>query len=151
VIRADAWLASLLAASSSVAAVGAIITLLAGTPQFNSIAFTATTAALLLLRAHSDERRTLVCVISGIVTVGTTLGFAAIGTTGHGPWIAGTVAILVAAAACSGSVVPAISASPVARRCIELLECLTLAAMVPLTCWVCGVYGASSSLYPTWA
>jgi type VII secretion integral membrane protein EccD len=151
VMRADAWLTSLLAASSSVAAVGAIITLLAGTLQFNSIAFTAMTAALLLLRAHCVERRTLVCVISGIVTVGTMLGFAALRTTGHGPWIAGTVAILVAAAACSGFVVAAVSASPVARRCMELLECLALVVMVPLTCWVCDVYGAGSSLYPKWA
>ena len=108
------------------------------------------TAALLLLRANSAERRTLVCVISGIVTIGTTLGVATIGIPRHGPWIVAATAMMVALAVCSGFVAPAISASPVVRRCIELLECLALVAMVPLTCWVCGAYGNVSGLYSTW-
>jgi type VII secretion integral membrane protein EccD len=148
-IQADAWLASLLAAFSSAAAAGAISTLVAGAPRLNSIAFAAMTAALLLLRANSAERRTLVCVISGIVTIGTTLGVATVGIPRHGPWIVAATAMMVALAVCSGFVAPAISASPVVRRCIELLECLALVAMVPLTCWVCGAYGNVSGLYST--
>ena len=149
-IRADAWLASLLAAFSSAAAVAAIITLVAGAPRLNSIAFAAMTATLLLLRANSADRRTLVCVISGIVAIGTTLGFATVGIPQHGPWIVAATAMMVALAMCSGFVAPAISVSPVVQRCIELVECLALVAMVPLTCWVSGAYGTVSSLYSTW-
>jgi type VII secretion integral membrane protein EccD len=149
-IRADAWLASLLAAFSSAAAVAAIITLVAGAPRLNSIAFATMTATLLLLRANSADRRTLVCVISGIVAIGTTLGFATVGVPHHGPWIVAATATMVALAVCSGFVAPGISVSPVAQRCIELVECLALVAMVPLTCWVCGAYGTVSSLYSSW-
>jgi type VII secretion integral membrane protein EccD len=147
-IRADNWLTSLLAAFSSSAAVGAIITVLAGAPRLRCFAFAAVTGALLLLRSRSvDGRRTLALVISGIVTTGTTFGVAAIGTLEHGPWIAAVTAMLAAAAMYLGFVAPAISLSPVVCRSIELLEFMALVAMVPLTCWICGAYGAVRGLH----
>ena len=150
--RADEWLASLLAAFASAAAVGAIITVLAGTPRLGCIAYGTATSALLLLRANSvDRKRTLVCVISAVATIGTTFGFAAISALGHGPWIAAATALLVAAAVYLGFVAPGISLSPVARKSVELFECLVLATMVPLACWICGLYGAARSLHPTWS
>jgi type VII secretion integral membrane protein EccD len=149
-IRADEWLASLLAAFASSAAVGAIITVMAGTPRLGCIAYGAATSALLLLRANSvDRKRTLVCVISGVVTTGTTFGCAAISTPEHGPWIVAATALLVAAPVYLGFVAPAVSFSPVARKSVELFECLVLITMVPLTCWICGLYGAARSLHPT--
>jgi hypothetical protein len=33
--------------------------------------------------------------------------------------------------------------SPVGQRGVELLEYLALAAVVPLACWVCELYGAA--------
>jgi ESX secretion system protein EccD len=146
-IRADNWLASLLTAFSSSAAIGAIITVLAGVPPLRCIAFAAITGALLLLRARSvGGKRALALVISGIVTIGTTFGVAAIGRPEHGPWIAAVTAMLAAAAMYLGFVAPGMSLSPVASRSVELLECLALIAMVPLTCWICGVYGAVRGL-----
>lgn len=149
-IRADEWLTSLLAAFSSASAVGAIITVLAGTPRLGCIAYGAATSALLLLRANSvDRKRTLACVISGVVTIGTTLGCAAIRTPEHSPWIAAATALLVGATVYLGFVAPAISLSPIARKGIELFECLVLIAMVPLTCWICGLYSAARGLHTT--
>jgi len=146
-IRADNWLASLLAAFASSAAVGAVVTVLAGAPRLCCIAFGALTGALLLLRSRSgDYRRTLVFVITGIVITGITLGTAAVRTPEHGPWIATATAILVAAAIYLGFGAPAMSLSPVVHRGVELLEGSTLAAMVPLTCWICGLYGAVRGL-----
>jgi type VII secretion integral membrane protein EccD len=151
-IRAHDWLASLLAAFSSSAALGAIISLLAGAPRISCIAFATVTGALLLLRANSiDRRRTLVFVISGIVTTGTTFGFAALSNPEHGPWIAGVTAMLSALAVYLGFIAPAMSLSPVVRRSVELLECVALVSMVPLTCWICGLYGAVRGLNPTWS
>jgi type VII secretion integral membrane protein EccD len=151
-IRADAWLTSLRAAFSSSAAVGAIVA--AATPpgdavaRLGCIAFTAATAALLLLRARLDQA--LVLVVSGTVTAGAAFAVAAIQAPTHGPWIAAGTAILAAAPIYLGFVAPALHLSPVARRGIELLECLTLVAMVPLACWICGIYGAVRSLNPPW-
>ena len=142
-IRADNWLASLLAAFSSSAAAGAIITVLGGTPRLSCIAFGAVTGGLLLLRARSDDRRrALVFVAGGIVITATAFGVVAVSMSEHGAWIAAVTAMLATAAIYLGFVAPAISHSPVVRRGVELVECLALVAMVPLTCWICGLYSA---------
>jgi type VII secretion integral membrane protein EccD len=153
-IRADAWLTSLIAAFSSSAAVGAIVTAAAargaGAPRSGCIAFAAVTGALLLLRARSaDGKTTLVFVISGIATVGTTFAVCAAGAPGYGPWIAAVTAMLAAAAVYLGFVAPVMSPSPVLCRGVELLEYLALVAMAPLSCWICGFYGAVRALNPT--
>ncbi len=146
-IRADAWLASLLAAFSSSAAVGAVVTVLAGAPRLCCIAFGALTGALLLLRSRcGNRRRMLVLVVSGIVIAGTTFGVAALRAPQHGPWVAAATAMLAAAAVYLGFVAPAISFAPLFLRGAELLERLALVAMVPLTCWICGAYGAVRGL-----
>ncbi|MGZ4526679.1 MAG: type VII secretion integral membrane protein EccD, partial [Mycobacterium sp.] len=67
-------------------------------------------------------------------------------TPGHGPWVAAAPASLVAATMYLGFVAPAISLQPLARRSVEALEWLALVAMVPLTCWICGLYGAVRGL-----
>jgi type VII secretion integral membrane protein EccD len=151
-IRADDWFAILLAALSSSAGLGAIVTVLAGAPRIDCIALAIITGAVLLLRANSmDRRRALVVVISGIVTIGTTFGLVAARNPQHGPWIAAVTALLAAGAIHFGFVAPAMSLSPLMRRGVELLEYLMLVAMVPLTCWICGLYGAVRALAPTWS
>jgi type VII secretion integral membrane protein EccD len=151
-IRADDWLASLLAAFSSSAAVGAIVTALTGAPRLDCITLGVATGALLLLRANSlDRGRALVVAIGGIVAVGTTFGLAAGRSAQHGPWIAAASATLAGTAVHFGFVAPAMSLSPILRRSVDLLEYLMLAAMVPLTCWICGLYGAARGMTPTWS
>jgi type VII secretion integral membrane protein EccD len=150
-IRADAWLASLLAAFSSSAAAGAIVTAIAGTPRIGCPTFATATAALLLLRANSvDRKRTLVGVIAAVATVATTFGVAALSAPERGPWIAAATALLVAAAVYLGFIAPGISLSPITRRSLELLECVVLIAMVPLTCFICGLYGTARGMHPAW-
>jgi type VII secretion integral membrane protein EccD len=146
-IRADSRLTSLLAAFSAAAAVGAIVTVVVGAPRLCCIAFGALTGALLLLRARShDGRRTLVLATCGIVITATTFGVVALSIRTHGTWVAAMTATLAAAAIHLGFVAPAISVSPVIRRGVEVLECLALVAMVPVTCWVCGIYSAVRGL-----
>jgi type VII secretion integral membrane protein EccD len=149
-VRADHWLSSLLAAFASSTAVAAVLTVLAGAPRLCCIAFGALTGALLLLRARSEDvRRVLVYATCGIAVTATTFGVVALGVPGHGAWIAAVTATLVAAAMYLGFVAPALSLSPVLRRGIDVLECLALIAMVPLACWICGVYGAVRGLHLT--
>ncbi len=146
-IRADTWLSGLLAAFASSAAVGAVVTVLAGAPRLSSTAFGALTGALLLLRSRgSDRRRMLVFVIGGIAVAAITFGVAAVGSPEHGPRVAVVTLLLAAAALYLGFVAPALSLSPLARRSVELLESLALVAMVPLTCWICGAYATVRGL-----
>ena len=153
-VRADAWLTSLLAAFSSSAAVGAIVTVAAarGTdaPRSGCIAFAAVTGALLLLRTRSADGRTApIFVISGTLTVGITFAVCAADRPGCGPWIAAATAMLIAAAVYPGFLTPAMSPSPILRRGVELSEYLALVTMAPLTCWICGIYGAVRGLITT--
>jgi type VII secretion integral membrane protein EccD len=132
----------MLAAFSSSAAVGAVVTVLAGAPRLSCIAFGALTGALLLLRSRgNDMKRTLVFVVSGMAVVATTFGAAAAHAPQRGAWLAAATALLAAGAMGLGFVVPTMSPSPLARRGSELLESSALVAMVPLTCWICGLYG----------
>lgn len=142
-VRADRWLTSLLAGLSLSATVAAVVTVLAGAPRLTCTAFGTLTGALLLLRSRStDTRRTLVFVISGIAIAATTFAVTAARTGMNGPWIAAATTTSVAVAMFLGFVGPARPASPLLHRGAGLLEWLALAAMVPLTCWICGLYGA---------
>jgi type VII secretion integral membrane protein EccD len=146
-VSADRWLVSLLGGLSVASALGAVITVLAGAPGPACTAFGTLTGALLLLRSRSAEtRRMLVFALSGIVIVATTFVVAAARTPVHNSWVATATTMSVAVAMCLGFVTPARPLSPVLRRSAGLLEWLVLAAMVPLTCWICGLYGAVRGL-----
>ncbi len=148
-IRADNWLTSLLAAFSASAALGAILTALAartsGAARVGGIALAALTGTLLLLRArsHIDRTRMLMFVVTGFATAATAFALTVSGTR-QGPWLVTVTASSVAAASYLGFA--ATPLSPIARRGVELLECLVLVVMVPLTCWICGLYGAVRGL-----
>ncbi len=147
-IRADDWLTSLVAASSVSAAAGAVIGVHeVGEMPIARITFAVLTAAALLSRARSDVDlvRTLMLVVSG--TVALTAAFvAAAAAVPRLEWITATAAVLVAAALYLGFVAPSVTPSPVARRSVEVLEYLALAAIVPLACWLCGLYSAVRGL-----
>lgn len=144
-VRADRWLASLLAGLASSGGAGAVVTVLAGAPRPSCVAFGTLTGALLLLRCRSgDGARMLAFAVSGIAATATTFGVAALRAPMDGPSVAAATAALVAAAMYLGFA--ADTSSPVVRRGVELLEWLALTALVPLTCWICGLYGAVRGL-----
>ncbi len=146
-VRADRWLASLFAGLSLSATVAAVVTVLAGAPRLTCTAFGTLTGALLLLRSRStDTARTLMFAISGIVIAATTFAVTAARTGMSGPWVATATTLSVAVAMFLGFVAPARPAPPWLHRSAGLLQWLALAAMVPLTCWICGLYGAVRGL-----
>ncbi|GAB4982573.1 type VII secretion system ESX-4 subunit EccD4 [Mycobacterium avium subsp. hominissuis] len=143
--RADRWLTGLLAGLSSSATVAAAVTVLAGAPRLCCLAFGTGTGALLLLRSRGgDGTRALVFAAGGIVTTATTFAVVAWRAPLPGPWVAATTATLVAAALYLGCA--ARTCSPVLSRAADLLEWLALAALVPLTCWIAGLYGTVRGL-----
>jgi type VII secretion integral membrane protein EccD len=148
-MHADRWLSSLLPAFASTAAVGAVATALSDASRTDCIAFAAIIGALLLLRARHDGRRMPAFAIPGILTIGATFISAAVGAPDYGPWVVATTAALAAGAIYLGFVVPATSFSPAMRRTVDLLEYLALVAIVPLTCWIAGLYGTVRGLSPS--
>lgn len=151
-VRADAWLTSLVAAFSWSVAVGAISAVVgvhnAGGPRFSGMAFATVAGAVLLMSARSqtDPRRMLALLGNGMSTLSAAFVSTAASSPQHAPWIAVGTATLGGAALFLGSVTPPMAISPVARRSGELLEYLALAAIVPLTCWICDLYGVARSL-----
>ncbi|MCV7350828.1 type VII secretion integral membrane protein EccD [Mycobacterium parmense] len=146
--RAECWLSGLLTAFASSAAGGAVVTVLAGAPGLSCTAFGALTGALLLLRARSAGRsgEALTFTAGGTAVVVATLTVAASRAPAPAAWVVAVTAGLAAAALYLGFVAPERRPSPVARRGVELLECAALVVLVPLTCWVCGLYGAVRAL-----
>lgn len=149
--RADAWLTGLVGAFSTSAAFGAVGTVMAvcaSGPRAVGIVFATIIGATLLARSRSDTdmARAVTLAVNGILTVSATFVVAAAGAAGRLPWIAAAMAALPAAALATGFIAPDVTWSPVARRRIEQLEYLMLASLVPLACWICGIYSTARGL-----
>ncbi|MBS4728893.1 type VII secretion integral membrane protein EccD [Mycobacterium sp. SM1] len=149
-IRADTWLTSLTAAFSASAAADAIVVGVdhPATPRCSGIAFTGLVGAALLLRARAqvDPRRILVLVGAALAAISATLAGAAAGFPRQAVWIGAAALMLAGFPLALGPLTAAITASPVARRAVELAEYLLLAALVPMVCWIWGVYDAARGL-----
>ncbi|MEB3019737.1 EsaB/YukD family protein [[Mycobacterium] crassicus] len=112
-----------------------------GVPRFVGVVFTAAAGAALMLRArsHTDGRQIATLLAAGFAAIG-----IALLTVDPGLWPAVVAVTLAGTALVAGFAAPAASA-PV-RRGAEVLESLTLGSLVPLACWVGGVYGAVRGL-----
>ncbi|OBK93173.1 type VII secretion integral membrane protein EccD [Mycobacterium asiaticum] len=141
--RADRWLTSLRAAFAVGAGSGAA---LAALTSRRAVLLAALTSALLLLHARLDHRRRLMFACAGIATTAVVLAITAEHLPQRGPWIAAVTTASAAAAMYLGVVAPSISLSPVARRGVDALGCVALAAAVPVACWTCGAFGAVRGL-----
>lgn len=148
-IRAHLWLTSLIVAFSASAALGAIGAAvgpyLTGGPRVPGIAFATVTGAVLLLRAraHRDLARSVPLVICGTAALSAALVTAAAAYPHHTAHIAAASMALAVIALCLGFINHSTTVSPVGQRGVELLEYLALAAIVPLACGVCELYGAA--------
>ncbi|MGH3968924.1 MAG: type VII secretion integral membrane protein EccD [Mycobacterium sp.] len=152
VAQADTWLTGLVAAFSASAALGAIGALIAVCSTTGSRAaatvFAAVTGAALLARSrvHPDLARTVALIVTGTAALSCGFVVAASAAAGRLPWIAVAMAALTAGTLSLAFIGPAVTWSPVARRGVELLEYFALAAVVPLACWVCGLFSAVRGL-----
>ncbi|WP_310783869.1 type VII secretion integral membrane protein EccD [Mycobacterium sp. Z3061] len=140
-LRADSWLTGLRGGGAAAAAVAAATAALA---VHRAIALAALTAAVLMLHARTDRARAPMYVIIGIGTLTTTFVIAAVDLPQQAPWIAALSAAAAAAAIYLGFVAPAVT--PVARRGVNAMGCIALAAVAPLACWTCGAFGAVRGL-----
>jgi type VII secretion integral membrane protein EccD len=151
-IRANSWLTSLVVAFSAAAALGALGAAAgpytAGAPRSVGLVFATLTGCALLLRARSqhDPARTVALFAGGIATLSGTLVIAAAAYPWDTPYLAAASTMLAGVTLWLGFITHAMALSPIARRSVELLEYLALALIVPLACWLCGLYSTARGL-----
>jgi len=111
----------------------------AGSPVSAAV-FSAVVGLVLILRArtHSNMPRRIALVAGGMLSIAAAFFVIVISAPEQAHWMA---VLAAAAGAASLGWLFGLSVSPVVRRAIELLEYLALATVMPLACWVIGVYG----------
>jgi hypothetical protein len=146
--RAHELLTGVVAAATALVFLGAATVVAAapstGAPQLVGAVFACTAGAAVALRArsHADGVQMASLIAGGTAT----LAIGLLGAAHHptGQWPAALAGALGAAALGLGFADPI--EPPLIRRGAEVLEALTLGALVPLACWLCGVYGAARGL-----
>jgi type VII secretion integral membrane protein EccD len=110
---------------------------------WSGIAFTGAVSVALVLRAVQQRGSVRSTTILSAGFVSTTAGFtlAALSAPRQAPWL-GVVAMIVGASTLCLTLADAGERlSPFVRRGIEVVDYLALAAVVPLACWVGGLFG----------
>lgn len=134
----------LVAGSSAAAALGGVLVacgnLGSGGSHLSASLFTAVVGLVLALRArtHSELPRRIALGAGAMVNMAAVVAVVVIYEPGHAHW----VTLLSTAAGSAGlGWLHGYPLSPVVRRSIEVAEYLSLAAVLPLACWVVGLYG----------
>jgi type VII secretion integral membrane protein EccD len=143
-VAAHHTLTGLVVGSAGAAALGATLVVLGsahdGRPWRNAAIFAAVVGLVMVLRArtHVDPRRRTALVVGGMTAIASAVARIVVSAPTHANW----VALLVTATGLSmlGGFAGA-AVNPLARRAIDIVEYLALAAVVPLACWVAGFYG----------
>lgn len=150
--RARQYLTGLVGAAGAVAAAGATMTAF-GHGSISDIYWPGTALALLVAavlilrgRTFAEVQHAVPLVASGAAIV--LVMVAALGSSAaHSVLLAVATALGVAVVAVLfGSFVPMREYSPVLRRAAELAEYAVIAAIIPIACWVCGLYAAMRAL-----
>ncbi|WP_045384516.1 type VII secretion integral membrane protein EccD [Mycobacterium kyorinense] len=144
-IRANIWLTGLIGTFSTTAAFGAAaVAMWPSGGRGIGVVFATLTGAVLLsqARSHRDMPKGVTLVVNGTAALSAAFMGATASFRPSILWLAATTAMLSAAT----FVVPTVRLSPIAQRGLGMLERLALAALVPLACWICGLYGAARGL-----
>lgn len=151
-VRARHYLTGLMCAGSIVATAGALLAAI-GSSSAEEIYWPGTVLALLtslilLLRGRTfAEAQHAVPLVAGGAVVVLALLITVVHSAPQGLTVRFVAALTVAVVALVfGSFVPGREYSPVLRRAAELVEYAAIAAVIPMACWVCGLYSAMRAL-----
>lgn len=149
--RAHRYLTGLVCAMSLTTAAGALMSarLFAGDRIYWPGTIFATVCAIVLMlrgRGHSSLTPAAALIGSGAATLALLVTGAAVA--GTGPSLAlFALAVLGAGAALTlGMLAPEHAFSPVMRRSVEIVDYAAIAAVVPLACWVSGLFATMRGL-----
>lgn len=130
--------------SSTAAALGSVLVACGSAEdtgsRLSAVLFTTVVGLVLLLRArtHADISRRITLVVGGMISVTAGFAMSVVSTPAQAHWMA----LLVAAAGASALAwLLGLTVSPLVGRATEVLEYVVLAAVMPLACWVVGLYG----------
>jgi type VII secretion integral membrane protein EccD len=135
-VKAHHMLTGLVFGSAGAATLGSV--LVASEPKGAVLAAVVGLVLVLRTRTHIDPRRRIALVVGGAAAIAVSCASVVVSTPGQANWVC------VASTAVGVSVLVGgfgATANPVARRAVEVLEYLALAAVVPLACWAGGLYG----------
>jgi type VII secretion integral membrane protein EccD len=106
----------------------------------NASVFAAVVGLVMVLRArtHIDKRRRTALVVGGMAASAAGVGLVVVSAPEQANCVC-VLATVVGLSMLGGAF--GVTVSPLARRAVEVLEYLALAAVVPLACWVGGLYG----------
>jgi type VII secretion integral membrane protein EccD len=114
-------------------------------PWHSGAALITVTGMALALRTRTDAgtHRRIVLITSAMLCGSAAFVLVVASAPGCVHWLS---AVVVAAGLAAARPPRALNPSPVARRSVDTLEYLALAAVVPLACWVADVYGLARSV-----
>ena len=141
VATAHDTLSGLVIGSAAAAALGAVLVISGHSGSWpQATAFSAVVGLVMLLRVrtHIDLRRRIALMVAGHIAVAAGVVLVVVSAPGQANWVC-VLATAIGLTALGGAV--GVTLSPLARRAVDLVEYLALAAVVPLACWVGGVYG----------
>ena len=136
--RAHTILDGLVVGAVLAATLGAVLVAVSA-PDGRALAFTAALAAVLALRArsHVDPIRRLALLVGGTCCAATGLVVTVLTLPSLAPWAA---ALLAAAGLAAGV---GREPGPMLGRIVDAAEYVAIAAVIPLACWVAGLYAAA--------
>ena len=143
---AHAILTGLVAGAAVAVGVGMIQVALgclrAEVPSLAGIAFTCVAGLVMLLRTRTyvDTSRRIILAIGGLLSTTAALIVAVSGAPGYSCWIAATAGALGLA------VLRHRKLTPLTKRAVDLIDYAALTAVVPLACWIIGVYALAREL-----
>lgn len=119
-----------------------------GAVSWPGVALAVVTALVLMFRGRSYTASTeAVPLVAGGAVILLVLIIGAVVLTPITPWlVSGAALMLMAGTIVFGSAAPRRQFTPVQRRIAELTEYTVIAMIVPLVCWVAGLYSAARGL-----
>ena len=148
-VTAHHTLTGLVIGSAGAATLGAVLVAAGcvhdGRSWVKGAVFAAVVGVVMMLRArtHIDVRRRAALVVGGMAASAAGASLIVVSAPGQANWVC-VLATGIGLSMLSGAYGPTVN--PLARRAVELLEYLALAAVVPVACWVGGLYGLVSGL-----
>ncbi|HZQ33499.1 MAG TPA: type VII secretion integral membrane protein EccD [Mycobacterium sp.] len=132
--------------STAAAVLGAGLVLVGG--GFLGAGLTAVVGAALVLRSgtHVDLAQASALIAGGAACLAAAFVWAVTHHAQSAHWLSLVAAGLMAGGAALSAAALRISPSPFTRRCVEWTEYAALAAVVPLACWISGVFTAVRAL-----
>ncbi|RDH76019.1 type VII secretion integral membrane protein EccD [Mycolicibacterium moriokaense] len=139
--RGHRTLTGLLAGFSLSAAAG--VALVAADTGVSAIAFSGAVSIALLMRAGQQRGtpRSAAVLAAGLITCTATFTAAVVAFAGHAAWLCSAAVGLGTAALYATHTNAEARLSPSARRAVDVVDYLALLSVVPLACWVGGVFG----------